>query len=84
MIKRAALIFGWVFLLVGIMGFIPALRMGGGEGYDYPHDRAEGVSGQELLPAEAADERFLELSDHGDERELAERLRRIREARDRP
>ena len=35
MIKRAALIFGWVFLLVGIMGFIPALRIGGGEGYGY-------------------------------------------------
>jgi len=34
MIKRAALIFGWVFLLIGIMGFIPALRMGGGEGYE--------------------------------------------------
>src|ERR671918_663258 len=34
MIKRAALIFGWVFLLVGIIGFIPALRMGGGgDGY---------------------------------------------------
>lgn len=35
MIKRAVLIFGWVFLLIGIMGFIPALRMGGGEGYGY-------------------------------------------------
>jgi Domain of unknown function (DUF4383) len=35
MIKRAALIFGWVFLLVGIMGFIPALRtgVGGSDGY---------------------------------------------------
>jgi hypothetical protein len=35
MIKRVALIFGWVFLLVGIMGFIPALRtgVGGSDGY---------------------------------------------------
>jgi putative ATPase len=61
-----------------------ASALGRGEGYDYPHDRPEGVSGQELLPPEAAGERFLELSEHGEERELAERLRRIREARDKP
>jgi putative ATPase len=61
-----------------------ARALGRGEGYDYPHDRPEGVSGQELLPPEAAGERFLELSEHGEERELAERLRRIREARDKP
>jgi putative ATPase len=60
-----------------------AKALGRGEGYDYPHDRPEGVSEQELLPSEAAAERFLELSEHGEERELKERLRRIREARDR-
>jgi putative ATPase len=58
-----------------------AKALGRGEGYDYPHDLPEGVSEQELMPAEAAAERFLELSEHGEERELAERLRRIRQAR---
>jgi putative ATPase len=58
-----------------------AKALGRGEGYDFPHDRPEGVSGQELLPPEAAGKRFLELSEHGEERELAERLRRLREAR---
>ena len=54
---------------------------GRGKGYDYPHDRPEGVSPQELMPPEAAGERFLELSEHGEERELRERLERIRSSR---
>ncbi|HWH43367.1 MAG TPA: replication-associated recombination protein A [Thermoleophilaceae bacterium] len=58
-----------------------AKALGRGEGYDYPHDRPEGVSPQELMPPEAAGQRFLELSDHGLERDLAERLARIRRAR---
>src|SRR3954467_9396423 len=58
-----------------------AKALGRGEGYEYPHGRPEGVSEQELMPPEAAAERFLELSEHGEERDLAERLRRIREAR---
>ncbi len=58
-----------------------AKALGRGEGYDYPHDLPDGVSEQELMPADAAGERFLELSEHGLERELAERLRKIREAR---
>ena len=33
------------------------------------------------MPPEAAGERFLELSEHGDERELSERLERIRRSR---
>ncbi len=57
---------------------------GRGTGYDYPHDRPEGVSPQELVPAEAAEERLLELSEHGEERELRERLERIRKSRGRP
>ena len=59
-----------------------AKALGRGEDYDYPHDRPEGVSEQELMPPEAVGERFLELSDHGEERELKERLRRIREERE--
>src|SRR5215213_6882458 len=60
-----------------------AKALGRGEGYDYPHERPEGVSDQEMMPPEAIGERFLELSDHGEERELKERLRRVREARSR-
>src|SRR5918998_1415169 len=60
-----------------------ARKLGRGKGYDYPHDRPEGVSPQELMPAEAEGVRFLELSDHGDERSLGERLQAIRRARGR-
>jgi putative ATPase len=60
-----------------------AKKLGRGKGYDSPHDRAEGVSGQELMPDEAIGERFLELTEQGDERELGERLERIRKARKR-
>ena len=58
-----------------------ARKLGRGENYDYPHDHPEGVSEQELMPAELAGERFLELTEHGEERELRERLERIRKAR---
>ena len=60
-----------------------AKALGRGKGYDYPHDRPEGVSQQELMPDEAVGERFLELSDHGAERELRERFERILRARGR-
>jgi putative ATPase len=60
-----------------------AKALGRGEGYEYPHGLPEGVSAQELMPPEAEGERFLELSEQGEERDLAERLRRIREARER-
>jgi putative ATPase len=55
--------------------------LGRGAGYDYPHDRPEGVSPQELMPEGALGERFLELSEHGEERGLRERLDAIRRAR---
>ena len=60
---------------------LPRRYLGHGEGYDYPHDRPEGVSPQELMPPEAEGERFLELSEHGEERELRERFDAIRRAR---
>ena len=60
-----------------------AKALGRGRGYDYPHDRPEGVSPQELMPQEAVGVRFLELSDHGEERDLRERLEKIRRARGR-
>ena len=60
-----------------------AKALGRGKGYDYPHDRPEGVSQQELMPPEAEGERFLELSEHGEERELRERQAKIDRARGR-
>ena len=63
---------------------LPRRYLGHGQGYDYPHDRPEGVSPQELMPSEAEGARFLELSDHGEERALRERLAAIRRARGRP
>ena len=60
-----------------------AAALGRGEGYDYPHDHPAGVSPQELMPDEAAGERFLELSEHGEENALRERLEAIRRARGR-
>jgi putative ATPase len=60
-----------------------AKKLGRGLDYDYPHSHPEGVSDQELMPADAVGERFLELSEHGDEAELRERLERIRRARGR-
>ncbi len=58
-----------------------ARKLGRGEGYDYPHARPEGVSDQELMPPEAAGERFLELSEQGEEVGLRERLERFRSLR---
>jgi putative ATPase len=58
-----------------------AKKLGRGKGYDYPHDRAGGVSEQRVIPDEAADERFLELTDRGEEKALQKRLDEIRAKR---
>jgi putative ATPase len=58
-----------------------ARKLGRGKGYDYPHDRPEGVSPQELMPAEAEGVQFLELTDHGEELQLKDRLHEIRRLR---
>jgi putative ATPase len=55
-----------------------ARSLGRGEGYDCPHDRPGALSGQELMPAATAGTRFLELTDHGEEARLRERLEEIR------
>src|SRR3954447_15852845 len=60
-----------------------AKALGRGKGYDYPHDRPEGVSPQELMPQEAEGVSFLELSDHGEEAAMKERLEKIKRARKR-
>ena len=58
-----------------------ARQLGRGEGYDYPHDRPEGVSPQELLPAGLEELRFYEPG--STEPALSERLAKIRRARGR-
>ena len=58
-----------------------AKALGRGQGYDYPHDRSDGVSEQELMPPEALGARFLELSQHGEEAALGERLADLRRMR---
>ncbi len=60
-----------------------AKRLGRGQDYESPHNLPEGVSDQELMPDDATSERFLELSEHGEEPELRERLERIRRTRGR-
>ncbi|MGZ4172790.1 MAG: AAA family ATPase, partial [Solirubrobacteraceae bacterium] len=60
-----------------------ARALGRGEGYDYPHAREEGVSPQELMPPEAVGERFVELTERGDEAALRQRLEEIRRLRGR-
>ena len=58
-----------------------AAALGRGQGYDYPHDRPEGVSPQELMPDGLEDLRFYEPSEG--EAALAERLADIRRQRGR-
>ena len=54
---------------------------GSGEDYDYPHNREEGVSPQELLPDEVAGTRFYEPG--AGEEAFAERLAELRRLRGR-
>lgn len=50
------------------------------DGYDYPHDDPDQLSGQRLLP-EAVEGRFYDPSDRGHEAVMAERLRAARQKR---
>ena len=52
-----------------------ARRLGHGKGYDYPHDDPRGWVPQEYRPPEVAGRVYYEPSDHGFEREVAERMR---------
>ena len=52
---------------------------GYGEGYRYAHDEEGGVArGEVYLPEEIAGERFYEPTDRGYEKQIAERVRRVR------
>jgi putative ATPase len=48
--------------------------MGFGSGYRYAHDHEGGVVEQEHLPEQLSGHRYYDPSDHGAEREIAERL----------
>jgi putative ATPase len=55
--------------------------LGYGADYQYPHDEEDAFVAAENLPEPLAGRRFYEPSDRGAEREIGERLRRIRERR---
>lgn len=56
-----------------------AKQMGHGDGYRYAHDWPNGVAPQQYLPDVLAGARYYDPSDHGYERQVSERLERIRE-----
>lgn len=55
-----------------------AKRMGHGKGYRYPHSDPRGVSPQQYLPDELRDRVYYEPTQHGNEREVSDRLEKIR------
>ena len=57
-----------------------ATKLGHGDGYRYPHDDPRGFVEQEHLPPEVAGRRYYQPSGHGREREIAERMARLRNA----
>jgi len=60
-----------------------AMRLGHGAGYDYPHDDPRGWVPQDHRPPEVAGRVYYEPSDHGFEREVAERMGDQSDRRDR-
>lgn len=55
-----------------------AKRLGHGRGYVYPHDEPLGVARQQYLPDELLGTSYYRPSGHGNERDVAARLERIR------
>nr|WP_051137882.1 replication-associated recombination protein A [Leucobacter chironomi] len=55
-----------------------AKRLGHGKGYLYPHSDPRGVSRQQYLPDELADRVYYAPTQHGNEREISDRLEKIR------
>lgn len=55
-----------------------AKKLGHGKGYRYPHSDPRGVVEQQYLPDEIAGARYYEPTRHGNEREISERLEKIR------
>ena len=55
-----------------------AARVGHGQGYQYPHDAADGVIAQHYVPDALRGRRYYEPSRHGAEARYADRSERIR------
>jgi len=55
--------------------YYAARKLGHGEGYDYPHDDPRGWVPQSYRPPEVEGRTYYEPSDHGAEREVAERMK---------
>lgn len=55
-----------------------AKRLGHGKGYTYPHDSDLGVVAQQYLPDELTGTEYYRPTDHGNERDVAARLEKIR------
>jgi putative ATPase len=55
-----------------------ARRLGHGRGYQYPHDAPRGVVAQQYPPDAVVGQDYYRPTDHGAEREVAERLERLR------
>ena len=56
-----------------------AKSIGHGAGYEYPHDDPRGWVDQEYLPPEVAGRRYYQPTQHGREREIADRMARLRQ-----
>ena len=57
-----------------------ATSLGHGQNYRYPHDDERGVVEQQYAPDEIVGRRYYQPSGHGHERELSERVDRLRRA----
>lgn len=55
-----------------------AKALGHGRGYRYPHDDPRGVATQQYLPDELIDRVYYSPTQHGNEREISDRLEKIR------
>lgn len=55
-----------------------AKKLGHGKGYRYPHSDPRGVLRQQYLPDEIASATYYNPTTHGNEREVSERLEKIR------
>jgi putative ATPase len=62
--------------------YYAAKKLGHGEGYDYPHDDPRGWVPQSYRPPEVEGRTYYEPSEHGAEREVAERMKQHHEDED--
>ncbi|HEV3353023.1 MAG TPA: replication-associated recombination protein A [Acidimicrobiales bacterium] len=62
--------------------YYAARKLGHGEGYDYPHDDPRGWVPQSYRPPEVEGRTYYEPSEHGAEREVAERMKQRSEDED--